>query len=271
MPKSPAPEPMATSLHLGMFEDALLFSGDLWWMYYVTLVGFCAANARAILGATPKINFFHGCALMVLSCFGGSTLAAIMCGRPVSFVTNEANVSVCLATWAVCFLLPAIPLRLLAGTSIGSVINSATYEAQRCHVLMNCSSLAASALPAALAQQSAGRVPIIGPLIAGLLGGCGGGFMPLNKGLDPLANGTNWRIGSAMLASLWMLLATQYPPSKAAIGLSVSSARCVAVSFFVLVPLVQQATGFSPFGVNPLVASKPAVAKPKGATDKKNK
>ena len=37
-----------------------------------------------------------------------------------------------------------------------------------------------------------GRPPVISTLICGMLGGCGGGFMPLDKGLAPLANGLNW-------------------------------------------------------------------------------
>ena len=53
------------------------------------------------------------------------------------------------------------------------------------------------------------QTAIIGPLIAGLLGGCGGAFMPLNKGLDPIANGSNWRVGSAAVNSLWLFLAMQ--------------------------------------------------------------
>ena len=45
--------------------------------------------------------------------------------------------------------------------------------------------------------------------------------MPLDKGLAPLANGTNWRIASAALCSLWLFLAMPYgyAPTKEAIGL----------------------------------------------------
>ena len=49
----------------GMLKDIFLYQGDFAWMFYFCLAGFCAANAMAILGATPKINYFHGAALMV--------------------------------------------------------------------------------------------------------------------------------------------------------------------------------------------------------------
>ena len=47
MPKAkpitmPAPE---TPELIGSLKDAFLFTGDFQWMFYVTLVGFCLANA----------------------------------------------------------------------------------------------------------------------------------------------------------------------------------------------------------------------------------
>jgi len=257
----PAPMPVEPSFSpVDALKDAFLFAGDFKWMFYVALAGFCAANARAVLTTQPKINYFHGCVLMVLTSYGGSTMAAIMCGKPVIFVVNEALVSVCLITWTIMYLAPGI-LRFLKDTSIGRYINSVTYEIMRCHVLMGCSMLAASSLPSA-----PNTVPITGPLIAGLLGGCGGAFMPLNKGLEPVAGGLNWRFTSAAINSLWLFLSTQFPSTKDAIGLSVDWARFVCVAFFVTMPLIQAATGFAPFGANPLVPTPPA-ATPKKKTN----
>jgi hypothetical protein len=258
---------MAVPNPLNILKDIFLFSGDYKFMFYVALAGFCAANARAILTASPKINYFHGCALMVLTCYGGSTISAIMVGAPVVFAVNEALVSVSLTVWTVMYLAPDMIIKLLKDTTIGSYLNSACYEIMRCHVLMNCSKQAATILPAALAVPSADRVAIIGPLIAGTLGGCGGGFMPLNKGLDPLAGGTNWRILSAMIASTWLFLSMQYPDSKAMIGVDGDTARFIAVSFCVVMPIIQSVTGFAPLGANPLVPPKPAAA----SAGKKNK
>lgn len=248
-PPPPPPPPAYQPL-----QDAFLFSGDFAWMFYLCLAGFCFANAKAVLGASPKINYWHGCALMVLANYGGSTLAAIMCGKPVPFVCNEALVSVCLSVWTVAYLAPAA-MNSALGSAAGRILSSITYEIMRCHVLMNCSKMAAASLP--------GSLPIAGPLIAGLLGGCGGGFMPLNKGLDPLAGGTNWRMASAAVNSLWLFLSTQYPASKAAIGIGGETASFLAVCFFVAVPLIETATGKCFLGANPLVPARATSAKKK--------
>lgn len=245
MPMPPPPPPLYQPL-----QDAFLFSGDFTWMFYFTLVGFCCANAKNILSATPKINFFHGCALMVLANYGGSTLAAVMVGKPVAFVCNEALVTCCLLTWTVVYAMPSLVLGLM-NNPIGKQLTSLCYEIMRCHVLMNCTKMAAGCLPAQLAVPAAGRVAIIGPLIAGTLGGCGGGFMPLNKGLDPLAGGLNWRIASAMINSTWLFLSMQYPATKDAIGLDGDTARFFAVAFFAFCPIVEAVLGTSVFGANP--------------------
>jgi len=241
---------------LEMVRDAVLFSGEYWWMFYVCLVGFSFCNSRTILGAVPNINYFHGCALMVLANYGGSTLAMIMMSKPVVFVVNEALVPVALICFTIAWLERnnRVVNKFLADTSIGAIFSSITYEIMRCHVAMGCSAAAAASLPSLLPGGSSSRVAIVGPLIAGVLGGCGGAFMPLDKGLAPLANGTNWRIGSAALNSAWLFLSMQYPSSKAAIGLDAPWARFCAICILVVPPLLQMATGFAPLGANPLVA-----------------
>jgi len=44
--------------------------------------------------------------------------------------------------------------------------------------MMNCAKMAAGTLAATRFS-----VPVVGPLVCGAIGGCGGGFMPFDKGL----------------------------------------------------------------------------------------
>lgn len=57
-------------------------------------------------------------------------------------------------------------------------------------------------------------VPFVAPLLCGVLGGCGGGFQPLNKGLDPLAGGLNWRVASAIVGSVVLQAGLRDPHTK---------------------------------------------------------
>ena len=138
--------PTPSSGPLDLLQDAFLFMGDFKILFYVTLVGFCIANARVVLSGSPKINYFHGCALMILMNYGGSTISAVMVGAPVAFVCNEALVPVCLAVWTVMYFLPLSATDFVKKSFAGFVLQSTTYEIMRCHVLMNCTKQAA-ALP----------------------------------------------------------------------------------------------------------------------------
>ena len=90
---APAPPPPATAV--STLKDLFLFQGELSWFFWVALTGFCMCNVATMLGSTPKIKFAHGVPLAVLSCFGGSTLAAICCGAPIVIFVNEKLVPVC--------------------------------------------------------------------------------------------------------------------------------------------------------------------------------
>ncbi|KAL3897512.1 MAG: hypothetical protein SGPRY_013037, partial [Prymnesium sp.] len=77
---------------------------------------------------------------------------------------------------------------------------------------MNCAALCASTLPSFL--SGAYSVPVIAPLVGGVLGGCGGAFLPADKGLKPLEAGTNWRIKSAVVVSCWLQFSMRDPSTK---------------------------------------------------------
>ncbi len=55
------------------------------------------------------------------------------------------------------------------------------YETMRAFVVCKLTGAAAAAIPA-----SEFAFPIFGPIFCGAIGGCGGAFLPFNKGLDPI-------------------------------------------------------------------------------------
>ena len=122
-------------------KGAALFEGELAWVFWVCLVGYCAANCNAVLNATPKIRFVHGLVLLTMNSYGGSTIAAIICGQPVPFVVNEKLISGLVGTWLACYTLPGLP-KMIKNTAVGSVLFSVCFETIRCHVMMNCQVMA---------------------------------------------------------------------------------------------------------------------------------
>jgi hypothetical protein len=90
--KETVSEPVHTLLET--VRDAFLFQGDFNWLWWVCLSGFCLVNCSVILNNKAGITFSQGVALAVLTNYGGSTLAAIICGHPVVFLVNQALVPV---------------------------------------------------------------------------------------------------------------------------------------------------------------------------------
>lgn len=50
--------------------------------------------------------------------------------------------------------------------------------------------------------------PIFGPIFCGTIGGCGGAFLPMSKGLDPLKDGLQPPMLSAFIAATFFHLVT---------------------------------------------------------------
>ena len=70
------------------------------------------------------------------------------------------------------------------------------YEAVRALVVVKLTVAAGGAIPA-----SAFSFPVFGPIFCGTIAGCGGVFMPLNKGLDPIKNGLLPPMKTALVAA----------------------------------------------------------------------
>lgn len=55
----------------------------------------------------------------------------------------------------------------------------------------------------ALSPSKYYNIPITGPIITGTITGCGGLFLPFDKGLTPIFNGTPWALQSAFLTAFF--------------------------------------------------------------------
>lgn len=124
----------------------------------------------------------------------------ITLGKPMVLHTNEAILPSMIAVWFVVNNVPGV-LKLLQ-TRAGQLISNTGFEVFRYHVLANCSDLASKSLPPLSNGQLS--VALTGPLLAGLLGGCGGAFMPLSNGLKAVeGKEIPWRIQSAAVMAVW--------------------------------------------------------------------
>jgi uncharacterized membrane protein YeiH len=154
----------------------------------------------SLRGKQP-LYWLHSLLLVIFTSFGGGIVSSLALGLPVSTVTNELILPVCLVCWYAIFvlrldwLLAAPPVRFLWITLL------AVY---RTHAVCGAVTLANQTLsPGAYYHWT----PFLGPIVIGTLNGAGGAFLPLDRGLTAVANGTPWAMQAAFLqASFYHLL-----------------------------------------------------------------
>ena len=75
--------------------------------------------------------------------------------------------------------------------------------------------------------------PVFGPIFCGAIAGCGGAFLPLNKGLDPIKSGLAQPMLSALIAATALHLFLSTSLSAGVIDAKKKAKVCVA-AFFIL-------------------------------------
>eukprot|EP00612_Vaucheria_litorea_P001096 CAMPEP_0171460938 /NCGR_PEP_ID=MMETSP0945-20130129/5604_1 /TAXON_ID=109269 /ORGANISM="Vaucheria litorea, Strain CCMP2940" /LENGTH=138 /DNA_ID=CAMNT_0011987221 /DNA_START=404 /DNA_END=820 /DNA_ORIENTATION=- len=94
-------------------------------------------------------------------------------------------------------------------------------------------------------------IPFWGPIVVGTLLGCGGMFLPFDKGLKSIENGSPWPLQSSFYAAFTYHILAHDPNFKKYTNLSLSeeSARFGVVVGIVLIALLQTFFGddFNPF------------------------
>ena len=106
------------------------------------------------------------------------------------------------------------------------------YEAVRAKVVTTFTVGAASAI-----APSTFSFPVFGPIICGTIAGCGGAFLPLNKGLDPIVNGMQPPMITAFTGATVMHLFLSTSLSEGVVDAKAKAHLHLAV-YFVIVGLV---------------------------------
>jgi hypothetical protein len=236
----------------------LLTDAGLW---YLCIFGYALAVAIAVAKANKDINWFKGAALSILMSYGGGTMVPILLGIPGVLVQNEVAIPAALVAWTVASSSMFDSLARTAWKTspmlwyASMAAMSIAYEVFRCQVMMGCAAMAVNTLK----PPKSYPVATVGPLLCGMLGGIGGGFMPLSVGLEPITGGLNWRIRSAFFFSVWMRMLLDPTTSPYLVGVmpalaNAAAGRAMGIAVMAAVPLVSMAMpSFQPLGKNPIV------------------
>lgn len=140
-------------------------------------------GCKVFSNVPPTASLAYKFVTMLLACTGGGILVPIFINSiPVPLCTDAYPIAIFTS-----FLLHNY-FPILRGVAKESLIIKSIlvfmYEVLRAGVVVKLTSAAGAAIPA-----SEFSFPIFGPIFCGCLAGCGGAFLPLNKGLDPIKSG----------------------------------------------------------------------------------
>jgi hypothetical protein len=100
------------------------------------------------------------------------------------------------------------------------------FECQRASVVYKLTTAAAAAIPA-----SDFDFAIFGPIFCGAIGGCGGAFLPMSKGLDPIKNGLAQPMYTALIAAAGLHLFLATSMSEGVMEAGKKAQLCMAIFF----------------------------------------
>lgn len=205
---------------------------------YMCMLGYTFLHGYKVfsqLGSSvsPSYKFIT----MLMACTGGGIMVPIFINNiPVPLAQDAYPIAI-MTSFALHHYFPI--LREVMGMSyIMKAFVVVLYETLRAYVvvLMTCAS-------ADKIAPSLFSFPLFGPIFCGTIGGCGGAFLPLSKGLDPIKGGLSSPMLSALVAATTLHLFLSTPLSEGVIDAK-KKAQVHVVVFFIGVGLIN-AFGFN--------------------------
>jgi len=148
---------------------------------YMCMVGYTFLHGcKVFKKISPDSPFSYKIVSLAMACTGGGIIVPIILNTvPVTLSIDAYPIAI-----TVSYLLHTyfpILREVLDLSPIFKAVVIFFYETMRCFVVTLFTGLAASTIPA-----SQFSFPVFGPIVCGTIGGCGGMFLPFNKGLSPI-------------------------------------------------------------------------------------
>jgi len=172
------------------------------------LIGYCIHVVRGQKTCTTKMNWLQGAVIAVLRAYGGGILVPVLIGHE-SYTPfplgNDAAVACVLLAFS---LARYSPWQSLMNSFVVRFPTAILFEIARCFMMLNWLKAGASVLPA-----SYFKLPMVGPIICGTLGGCGGAFLPFEKDLPALKSGAPYALSTALGATVFFYATVYVAPA----------------------------------------------------------
>lgn len=151
---------------------------------YLCLFGYAFLHGCKVFKALPAdASVSYKLVSMVFACTGGGILVPIFLNNIPVPLANDAYPIAIIISFALHYYFPVLR-EVAAMSKIVKVALIILYETSRAAVVVKLTYAAGNVIAPSLFS-----FPLFGPIMCGAVGGCGGAFFPMNKGLDPIKKG----------------------------------------------------------------------------------
>lgn len=160
---------------------------------FMCMVGYAFFQAEKVFStAPPDASVAYKYVSVIFTATGGGILVPIFInGLPVPLANDYIIIALGVA-FVIHHYCPVIR-EVYKISPIFKTLIIVLFETFRCSVVFKLTTAAAAKITPSIAS-----FPLFGPIMCGAIGGCGGAFLPLNKGLDPIKGG----LGSPMFTAM---------------------------------------------------------------------
>ncbi|GFH48885.1 hypothetical protein CTEN210_05361 [Chaetoceros tenuissimus] len=202
------------------------------YMSYMFLLGYAFKHGCKVFKLAPAdASVSFKLLSLAFACTGGGILVPIFINSVPVPLVNDAYPVAIIAAFALHHYFPILR-EVAAQSSIIKVILTVMYEAQRAGVVTKITVAAGKAIAPSMFD-----IAIFGPIFCGATAGCGGAFMPLNKGLDPIKGGLPNPVLTALTAATCLHFFLSTSLSEGCIN-PIKKAQVMIALFFITVSIV---------------------------------
>jgi len=192
----PVSDPSGWILNNDLAQFLLMHTAEI---KYMCMFGYTYMHGCKVFGklsSAPAVSLSYTFVSMAFACTGGGILVPLFINSiPVPLCTDAYPIAITVST----LLHLSFPIlrEVVKLSPIVKTMFLSLYEIMRAYVVVTLTSAAGAAIPA-----SDFSFAVFGPIFCGTLAGCGGAFLPLDKGLTPIKeNGLAPNMMSAFVAA----------------------------------------------------------------------
>jgi len=202
-------------LHQGIKPKPFLtFTDKAPWVWELITMGFMLKVAQDVREQVAGFFWPKALATTAIAAFGGGFLAPLIVGHVPVPLREETYFWFLVFAWYVTHHVPLVSAKWceVARSPSGSKVLAVLFGIFKTNQIVGAIEVAAKAVDHEhlMPHSRYFFVPCAGPLVCGFLGGCGGAFLPFDKGLRPIEEGKQWPVSASFFATVVYYFATRW-------------------------------------------------------------